>query len=159
MSGPCTSLTVYRLFDGDGKLLYVGCTIHPTNRLPQHRGKPWFTRVASCTFEHFDSHEDAQRAEKHAIDTESPRFNKQPVRRIMSAAEKRRRQRVRDRERRERQERVAEFHAKHVRLDGLHCSNCGWDYGWIARGKIVAETKCPTCHCLTLTTERAKAAA
>ena len=68
--------TLYRYFDGDGKLLYVGITGDNVKRQSQHRRNAfWFGQIASATFEHFNSREEAIEAEREAIQTELPEFN------------------------------------------------------------------------------------
>jgi hypothetical protein len=36
---------VYQLYDKDGRTLYVGSSIRPTQRLVQHSKKPWWPQV------------------------------------------------------------------------------------------------------------------
>lgn len=68
--------TVYRLFDSEGCLLYVGATLNPFARFAGHRtDRPWFFDVASVTFEHFEKRIDALEAEARAIRDEKPRYN------------------------------------------------------------------------------------
>lgn len=71
--------TVYRLFDAEGNLLYVGCSLTPPARFRQHeahgRSQKWWHDVASCTFEHFETRDAALAAESRAIAGESPRWN------------------------------------------------------------------------------------
>jgi predicted GIY-YIG superfamily endonuclease len=66
---------LYRHFDKDGKLLYVGISISVIQRLSQHRRSRWFGEIASITIEKFPSRRDAARAEMVAIRKECPRFN------------------------------------------------------------------------------------
>jgi hypothetical protein len=68
--------TIYRLFDDDGVLLYVGCSMHALTRITQHHHKKWFRHIASMTFEHFTNHDLARRVECAAIKNERPLFNK-----------------------------------------------------------------------------------
>ncbi len=68
---------VYRLFDADRNLLYVGCSGHVDARLRQHEvEKPWWPDVQHRTICWYDSHTDALLAEKQAICDEGPRHNR-----------------------------------------------------------------------------------
>ena len=72
--------TLYRYFDGGGRLLYVGITGNNLKRQSQHRRNSfWFGEIASATFEHFNSREDAQQAEVSAIQNEKPLHNTQHI--------------------------------------------------------------------------------
>ena len=67
---------LYRLFDEDGALLYVGVTQRLQRRLGSHRReKPWWGLVDHWETEWFDRRQDALKAETHAIKTERPMFN------------------------------------------------------------------------------------
>jgi predicted GIY-YIG superfamily endonuclease len=67
---------VYRLFDVEDRLLYVGMTADPYTRWAQHRGrKPWSHLVVSVRLERFAYINLALEAERVAIITEHPRFN------------------------------------------------------------------------------------
>lgn len=67
---------LYRYFDSEGELLYVGVTGDNTKRQSQHRRNSfWFGEIASATYEHFDNREDALAAETLAIRTEKPKHN------------------------------------------------------------------------------------
>lgn len=71
-----TPTTLYRLYDGDGDLLYVGIAGNPGRRFEQHRkDKPWWRSVAITRLEHFDTREEAMAAELEAIRAENPRHN------------------------------------------------------------------------------------
>ncbi|WP_343038773.1 GIY-YIG nuclease family protein [Pseudoxanthomonas kalamensis] len=68
---------LYRHWDKDGRLLYVGIACNFVNRLAQHRNdSAWFPLIANVTIQHFDSREEAAAAEVHAIRTELPIFNR-----------------------------------------------------------------------------------
>ena len=68
---------VYRCFDHEGGLLYVGCTRDPRRRARQHtRTSKWVGLVASVTLKAYDDWYAARRAEDEAIYVESPRFNR-----------------------------------------------------------------------------------
>jgi hypothetical protein len=68
--------TVYRLYDDDGVLLYVGCSLHALTRITHRHHKKWFRHIASMTCEHFTNHDQARRVECAAIASEHPRYNK-----------------------------------------------------------------------------------
>jgi hypothetical protein len=69
---------VYRFFDANDVLLYIGVTVPPfRKRYHLHRTTaPWFVFVARSTESHFDQISDADLAEIDAIVTEKPVFNK-----------------------------------------------------------------------------------
>lgn len=69
--------TLYRYFDGDDVLLYVGISLNAVLRLAQHShaGAEWTASIARSTFQHFPTRVAALAAEKTAIQTEKPRFN------------------------------------------------------------------------------------
>lgn len=66
---------VYRLYDIEGRLLYVGLTKNPPGRLPAHRRKAWGPEIASHVLEWFDCRDAAKDAERHAIYHENPVHN------------------------------------------------------------------------------------
>jgi predicted GIY-YIG superfamily endonuclease len=67
--------TLYRCFDADGRLLYVGISV-TTRRFGQHRnGKGWWRDVQRVELEHFKSRKTAERAERDAIRLERPAYN------------------------------------------------------------------------------------
>lgn len=68
--------TLYRFWDGDGVLLYVGITDVPGARFKQHaKSKDWWWRVAQVTVEHFESRAELELAEVAAIQSEKPLHN------------------------------------------------------------------------------------
>ena len=68
--------TLYRMFDRDGSLLYVGQSIRAAERFSQHRAdKSWWPMVSSITMERCDNADELNRSEREAIQTENPRFN------------------------------------------------------------------------------------
>lgn len=72
-----TAACVYRFFDDEGVLLYVGLTNDPDRRFREHAvGKGWFLRVDHHEVEWFDSRSAAETAEREAIWQERPEFNK-----------------------------------------------------------------------------------
>jgi hypothetical protein len=66
---------LYRFFDDDGNLLYVGITLDPGRRWRKHRGRPWWRFVADITVEQYTSRSAVLRAERRAIITEHPALN------------------------------------------------------------------------------------
>jgi S-DNA-T family DNA segregation ATPase FtsK/SpoIIIE len=67
---------LYRHFDAEGRLLYVGITNNYRRRSGEHEdSKPWWRLVASTTVERFPTRKEAEAAEKAAIKTEWPEKN------------------------------------------------------------------------------------
>jgi hypothetical protein len=72
-----TGCEMYRHFDGDGALLYVGISGSTIFRTTQHEKQAaWYDDVATITIERFPSREEAAAAEKAAIKSERPIHNK-----------------------------------------------------------------------------------
>jgi predicted GIY-YIG superfamily endonuclease len=70
--------TLYRFYDQDDNLLYVGISADLARRLDQHaRAKPWWTDVALVRVQHHPDRATVAAAERHAIRTEQPRYNVQ----------------------------------------------------------------------------------
>lgn len=68
---------VYRAFSKDGTLLYIGCSIRPTGRIEDHRHtSKWHDMTATITLEWFETKAEALAAERNAVMTERPAFNK-----------------------------------------------------------------------------------
>jgi len=77
---------LYRHFDKDKNLLYVGISLSVVSRLKQHYQKSgWAENISIVTVEKFPSREEALRAEAKAIQSENPRFNIQGRKRITKA--------------------------------------------------------------------------
>lgn len=66
---------VYRAYDEDGDLLYVGISMNLDGRLAKHRGSIWWPEVDEITVKWFDGREAAKSAERRAIAEEQPRYN------------------------------------------------------------------------------------
>src|SRR5215831_15251470 len=67
---------LYRHFDQGGRLLYVGATSNPLQRLTNHKyAASWFDRIARIEIERHPTLEAALAAEAKAIKTEKPEFN------------------------------------------------------------------------------------
>jgi predicted GIY-YIG superfamily endonuclease len=68
---------LYRHFDADGTLLYVGISLSAIARLKQHKNAAgWRGKIAQVTIETLPSREAALDAESAAIKTERPLWNK-----------------------------------------------------------------------------------
>lgn len=68
--------TLYRFYDEDGSLLYVGITCRPSERWKRHAaGKPWWLDVAEVRLQHYLGRDAVLTAEVAAIQTEYPRYN------------------------------------------------------------------------------------
>lgn len=70
------SAAVYRLYDAEGALLYVGSAYNPEQRSKKHRGKEWWPEVARREDEWHPSREAAYVAETEAIAAERPAGNR-----------------------------------------------------------------------------------
>lgn len=66
---------VYRLYDDEGTLLYVGASYNPDRRCEEHRRKPWGARIARRTEAWYPSREEAFEVERDAIWKEGPLHN------------------------------------------------------------------------------------
>lgn len=74
--------TLYRFYDRDGSLLYVGITGQGASRWAQHAAeKPWWLDVATIDVEHHPSLEAVIAAEADAIHDERPMHNVRGARR------------------------------------------------------------------------------
>jgi GIY-YIG catalytic domain len=74
---PTTGRTqLYRHFDKDGRLLYVGVSISALQRLAQHQtSSAWVPTIAKILVEAYPTREEALEAEVIAIRRERPMFN------------------------------------------------------------------------------------
>lgn len=70
---------LYRHFDANGTLLYVGISATPAYRLNQHIDREWFNDIRLVKVEMYPTREEALEAEINAIKTEAPRFNSRHV--------------------------------------------------------------------------------
>lgn len=70
------SVALYRHFDADGRLLYVGISRSVTARLTQHSESPWDHLIARIEVERFPTREEAEAAERAAIRSERPIHNR-----------------------------------------------------------------------------------
>lgn len=84
------NVALYRHYDADGALLYVGASQSPFMRLTQHSStSPWRFMVAKIEIEWFEAKEEALKAEVEAIRSELPMFNCQHGQRKKGAAPRR----------------------------------------------------------------------
>jgi hypothetical protein len=71
---------LYRHFDKEGILLYVGISYNALTRLNQHkRTALWFKDIVNVTIEQFETRKEVEEAELIAIRTEKPKYNIQGV--------------------------------------------------------------------------------
>lgn len=67
---------LYRYFNSNGVLIYVGVTGNMDNRHKQHKySSHWFSKASSRSVKKYTSREEALAAEKEAIKSEEPLFN------------------------------------------------------------------------------------
>jgi DNA-binding XRE family transcriptional regulator/predicted GIY-YIG superfamily endonuclease len=82
------SYTVYRLYDAERNLLYIGCTNDFEQRMRGHRYQSaWYPSVAEAQTEHFERHEEAMIEEQTQIATLAPRHNRKALRYARFVAE------------------------------------------------------------------------
>ena len=78
---------LYRYFDGEGRLLYVGITMAPKGRHRLHDLRSPHVKYAThISFEWYPDRETARDAELAAIRSEGPVFNKEGVDELVAAA-------------------------------------------------------------------------
>src|SRR5688572_7566222 len=70
-------MDLYRFYDRDDRLLYVGISLSAAKRASEHRAeKAWWSDVARMEVEHLDvSRSEAEAIEKEAIRSEAPLYN------------------------------------------------------------------------------------
>jgi hypothetical protein len=69
---------LYRFYDADATLLYVGITSGLVDRFEAHmKGKEWWRDVRNIVIERHETRADALHAERHAIQSEGPVYNVQ----------------------------------------------------------------------------------
>lgn len=70
------TIEVYRFYDKDGNLLYVGQTAWFEERRRSHQlTKTWADEIDNVTIEEFPTRAKALKAEAKAISTENPKYN------------------------------------------------------------------------------------
>jgi len=68
---------LYRFFDSQGNLLYVGISNNWQARLKQHyKNSAFHDETALITFDRFSTRSQVEEAERLAIETEHPKYNK-----------------------------------------------------------------------------------
>lgn len=73
-----TPTAVYRCYDADGRLLYVGMSINPQGRLASHRlYAPWFPRMVRFTAQWFPDRATARAEELRVMRAESSLHNQE----------------------------------------------------------------------------------
>jgi predicted GIY-YIG superfamily endonuclease len=82
---------VYRAYDADNNLLYVGCSVNPDRRLKDHVRTPWYPRMTRCAVEWHPNFDIGRSVERVAIETEEPLFNVPARVRARRSAETRKR--------------------------------------------------------------------
>jgi len=99
---------LYRHFNKEGHLLYVGISLSTFHRLSQHKNHShWFNEITSVTIEKFKSRKEAIEAEKEAITNEDPSHNL--YRPIVKEIENHKRQNLRETSREDLTERIVKF--------------------------------------------------
>ena len=73
---------LYRLYDADGELLYIGQTYRPARRISYHKsrarsdfGSDWFLDVCRAEWQRYPDYDAVLWAEREAIKAERPRYN------------------------------------------------------------------------------------
>ena len=64
---------LYRHYDSEGSLLYVGVSRNVLRRL--HTTSHWFREIVRIEITHFATWEEARAAERQALATENPKYN------------------------------------------------------------------------------------
>lgn len=79
---------VYRCYDAEGRLIYVGCSGVPRQRMEQHRlSSWWFDQVERIRYVVFPNKQYALDKEREAIAEENPRWNLRGRQKALWAAE------------------------------------------------------------------------
>lgn len=67
---------LYRHFDNNNNLLYVGISLSSVHRLSQHKDHShWFKEISKVTIQRFLTREEALKAEAQAVFSENPKCN------------------------------------------------------------------------------------
>jgi hypothetical protein len=75
VSNATRQAAVYRLWDAEDNLLYIGSAYDPEQRCKEHRKKSWWPEVARRTEEWFGHRGTAYREELKAIGVEKSKYN------------------------------------------------------------------------------------
>lgn len=78
---------VYRIFDADERLIYVGSTVNVFNRLESHKARWWAHQAARVKAKVYATIDAARAAERAAIASENPRWNVMGSRRIWTPSD------------------------------------------------------------------------
>lgn len=79
--------TLYRFYDDENRLLYIGITVNPAGRFGRHSDdKDWWASVARIAMQPFPDRASVLEAERRAIITERPKHNKQHNKRVIEVA-------------------------------------------------------------------------
>lgn len=70
-----TATNLYRHYDVDGRLLYVGISLSAIQRLCAHQKSDWSKYIASVSVKTYATRASALLAERSAIKSEAPIFN------------------------------------------------------------------------------------
>lgn len=74
--GDTTPTDLYRFYDSEGRLLYVGISLSAAQRAADHRReKSWWPDVARMDVVHLENRREAEDQERYAIVTERPIHN------------------------------------------------------------------------------------
>src|SRR5437868_2611784 len=71
-----TPHAVYRVWDLDGDLLYIGVSRQPVKRVPNHKQKGWGQLIARVELAWYETWSEAAKAEATAILAEKPLYNR-----------------------------------------------------------------------------------
>jgi len=67
---------LYRHFDAQGNILYIGISLSAVGRLSQHKDHShWFKEISKVTIQRFPTREEALKAEQTAVFSENPKCN------------------------------------------------------------------------------------
>jgi excinuclease UvrABC nuclease subunit len=67
---------LYRHFDKNGKLLYVGVSICALVRFSSHKSSPWILEIVRIEIQNCGSRSEAEKLERLAIKMEKPKYNR-----------------------------------------------------------------------------------
>lgn len=70
--------SVYKVYDSEKELLYVGCSVDPVERIRTHKKTDWGSQIATYHSQECSSQEEAALIEAELIATLSPKYNKSP---------------------------------------------------------------------------------
>lgn len=67
---------LYRHFNSEGVLLYVGISLNAVNRTKQHgKVSKWYEEISTITIQHYPNRKEAIEAEGIAVKSEGPLYN------------------------------------------------------------------------------------